>query len=869
MRYPIDKKELDFFRPCPFLFITTAEKREFTDEKIEESLSRLKQCGFGGFVLFNKPPTGFDKKHYLSKDWFFMTEGFARAAKKLSLVMWINDGYDYPPGNVAGRIEEIDPTLKQKHIFLKDGKLCVREADWGFPAFEHPGSAALFQKLVYEEYEKHVGQYFGDPIIGFFSDADNRRVQPGVMFDEKHPARDYFPWSDDFARSFSARYGYDILPYMPDVLKRKSLPQAADYWEHAGRLYQSWFASNRDWLHAHGLLYTGHTSDSSPFLYRDAPRCSCFTEGRFSDIQSIFDYPGTDQELLALDGGKHMRITSWYTPTAVFGEPIAEKMRGFYDVTHDTRAKQAGSTAFLYGKKRVMCEMFAATNFGVSPAELKQIAAFQIMQGVNFVVPHAYHYRFFGETKYFAPPEFSARGMLGRAVGALNEEIAELCCLSAKGESVCPVVLLDPTVSVWENEFDADKYFQAFTALNRMPYGFAICDAEKIIAAQNKYRFKAAVAAGFSPNSETLQQLRALGVETIDEKDIASLARLIPCDVEFIGAGTPHFMRKNIGGEEFTFLANIENDFPLRGTLRAYGREKKVFLFPGDVAYLSAQYDNIASPPERGKSVSLLPEECAVVFGTPNLLPLERFTDANGDAVTKSCEEEYLHFSFFSTDDLGDLQLFLPESCLTAVESVALNGKILSEKQNAAVYDEPYAIFLLPPLSAGQHRISLKKSAPLHFYERIFLSGEFDVNITTDRSAYKEDFETYNLRLYIPAKAEISLAKRRKRLKTDCSWAKQGQPFYSGETTYVFTADLPENGRYRLFLPAVRDVAELFVNGRAVQKRVKPPYDFAFACPAGKNEIALTVTNSLANAMEYYLEESGLLAGGGIEKTDR
>ena len=118
-----------------------------------------------------------------------------------------------------------------------------------------------------------------------------------------------------------------------------------------------------------------------------------------------------------------------YQPHAVWGQPLEVRMTDYFDMTHDTRAKQAFSTAFMYDRKEVMCEMFAASNFGVSPAELKQISTFQIMQGVTFVVPHAYHYRFNGDIKYFAPPEFSDRGMIGYSINELNDEIAELTCM--------------------------------------------------------------------------------------------------------------------------------------------------------------------------------------------------------------------------------------------------------------------------------------------------------------------------------------------------------------------------------------------------------------------------------------------------------
>lgn len=861
MQYILNNQEIFKYRPKPFFFITTDDEKEFSVEKIHESLLDLKNCGFGGFVLFNKPPTGFNAKNYLSDSWFSMVRTFAQVAKKYGLEMWINDGFDYPPGNVAGKIQSIDPTLHQKRIALVNGNLTVFDVPWGFPAFENERSRELFTTLVHEEYAKHVGEYFGNPIIGFFSDADNRRVTPEVMFDKNHPANQYFPWSDDFSEGFLANYGYDILPYMENICQWKNIPQAIDYWDYAGKLYQDWFANNQKWLKKHGLLYTGHTSDSSPFLHANAPRCSCFTEGRFSDIQSIFDYPGTDQELLALDGGKHMRISTWYTPKAIYGEKIhTEKMTNYFDVTQDLRAKQAFSTAFLYNKKEVMCEMFAASNFGVSPAALKQISTFQIMQGVTFVVPHAYHYRFFGETKYFSPPEFSKRGALGYSINMLNDEIAGLCALMSKGKSICPIALLDPTEAVWRNNFSEKHYFEAFAKLNRLPFGYVICDLKNILSSKNHHRFQVVIAAGFSLDEKDKQYLENLGITVLDSVNERILQEKIVCNIQYNGTGTPHFQRKLIDGEEFVFIANVENETPINGTLKAYGKETQIYLYAGEIGYISEKYEQLPSPPIDGKTIFTYNDETDVIFSAPNILPLERFESPTGNVLLKTENNNILLYPFTVTQHINDLTLWLPKACLPIIEKISLNDMELHPKIGK-VYDEDYAVYSLPPLHVGNHQLIIHKNAPFRYYDRLFISGEFDVDIQTDKTEYKQVFELYNLALFIPKVATTTLSHRRKKLKTNLSWAEQGQPFYSGETVYMFHIDFPADGQYALHLPNVRDVAEISLNGKTLDKKIKPPYEFCFATEKGVTELRIKIVNSLANAMECYREESGILSG--------
>lgn len=858
MEYRLSEQEIFPFRPKPFYFITTTQREELTLQKFRRSLSRLKERGYGGIVLFNKPPHGFNAENYLSDDWFRMVENAAKACRELSLAMWINDGFDYPPGDVAGRVRKAAPHLKQRHIRLEGDRPVVVEADWGFPAFEEPLSTQLFIRFVYEEYKKRLGKYFGDPIMGFFSDSDNRRVNVLVFYDENSPMRDYFPWSSDFEETFRAAYGYDIMPYMPAVLRREDVPQAADYWEHAGRLMQGWFAAHHAWLRENGLEYTGHTSDSSPYLTQETQRSSCFTEGRFSDLERHFDYPGTDQEMYSLDSAKPTKFVNFYTPSVIWGErEYMPKMTNFYDVSIDLRAKQAAATAFQYGKKGVMCEMFAASNYGVEPATLRQIAAYQIMQGVTFVVPHAWHYRFTGETKYFAPPDFSDAGMLDYATKQLNDELAARTCLMAHGKPVYPVALIDPTEYAWRGKYRSDEYFAAFAALNRLPYGFTVCDTKKLL--QNEYGFRAAVYAGIDLPEETARAIEKKGIALIGGGSLHKLGEFVPCSVSYEGEGTPHFARRVIDGEEFTFIANIESGSPVRGVVRAYGRQERLLLYPGDIRYISASYCDFSADPVCER-VCCLPERSAVRFDRPNIIPLEWFR-CGEETVLKTENSPYLHFPFRTETRLRGIKLYLPRCCEALLSRVTCGGAALSARP-AAVYGEEYLCYALPVLAPGSHALCIEKKAPFPAYARFFLEGEFDVSVETDKKEYKKAFGLFNLNIFVPEKAEITLSARRTELSLSESWAEQGQPFYSGGVEYTFSVQVAQAGAYRLCLPAVRDVADLRVNGGAPVRLIRPPYEFDVSLRAGGNEFRLTVYNSFANAMECYRERGGILAGG-------
>lgn len=859
------KKELQKFRPKPFYFITTTDKDELSYDSVYQSLSRMKEEGFGGIVLFNKPPHGFTTELYLTDAWFSMVRNFAKVSKELELELWINDGFDFPPGSVGGRINhEKYPHLTQKRLKLVEDEVIVEEVDWGFPAFEEPDSATLFHEYVYEAYLANVGEYFGNPIQGFFSDADNRRVSYRV-FQEGSPQKDYFPWSRGFADSFEEQYGYDIKPYLKGILKKEDSPWARDYWEHAGRLYQSWFASNYKWCREHGLEYTFHTSDTSPFAWELAPRSSIYTEGRALDMESNADYPGTDQELLEINGGKHMRKEEYWMPHVSWaGDNAYVRNPEYRKVYGDLRAKQAGSTAFLHNKKGAMCEMFAASNWGASPTELREIAAWQIMQGITFIVPHAYHHRLLGETKYFAPPIYSPHSTLNYSAKQLNDTLATSCYYASLGTLEAPIAVLDVTDDIWEGRAESSAYFAVCEKLNRMPYGYVLADTKSIV--NKKEAFSVIINAGAPLTGEREKILSELNIPVIGPEDLGRIADFIDCKVSYNGEGKPHFMRRQLdNGEELVILANIEDDQAICGELRVGKKTYTITLQTGEMAFFTEK-ERIAasSQPELALEQISLSEMANVVWGSENILPLEYWTNEQGKPICKTADERYFSFAYSVTDtDVRDLKLMLPQSTTEKVSNIYVDGELLVNPMETKVFDEAYLSFNLAEFAGvGDHNIVMSTSAVLTDGERIFLQGEFGAEVSTS-GEYAQMYATqYSLDKYIPEYAKVSLSKRPTELSLNQSWAEQGHPFYSGTATYVLQVELPaDSGAAVLSIPEVHDGCIVTKDGVEIGNKALRPYIFDLGDMSGTHLLQLTVYNSMANALECYREPSGITAG--------
>lgn len=94
-------------------------------------------------------------------------------------------------------------------------------------------------------------------------------------------------------------------------------------------------------------------------------------------------------------------------------------------------------------------------------------------------------------------------------------------------------------------------------------------------------------------------------------------------------------------------------------------------------------------------------------------------------------------------------------------------------------------------------------------------------------------------------------------------WTAQGSPFFSGSATYRRDVTVPDGfAGHRLFLdvPMKDDVLEVHVNGRPAGIRLWDPYEVEVTdlLKPGSNEVAITVTNTLANLLNGVDRPSGM-----------
>ncbi len=812
------------FRPIPFYFINTADPAELTPAACRAAMRELAEAGYGGCVLFNKPPAGFDEQRYLSDFWFETLENFIIAGREFKLELWLNDGFDYPPGDAAGRILARNPALGQQRLRRNAaGHAEVAAVPWGFPAFELPESSELFIELVYEAHKKHLGQYFGNGFHGFFSDCDNRRINHFVL--GALPGEPYFPWSENFSAAFRTRYGYAVEPHLDAILNGRAPQAQEDYWQLAGELYQQWFANNHAWCRANGLSYTFHTSDTGPLPLSACRRSSIFSEGDPFTLLAHSDCPGTDHEILLLDGGTHYD-RRYRIPAALWGTGEKPRDSDFANTAFDLRAKYAASAAFMFRRKRVMCEMFAATNFSASFQDLRRIAAWQIMQGVNFIVPHAVHHRFHGSTKFFAPPEF-LHGSLRTGLRQFNDDLAHWCEIASMGNLAAAVAVIAPTRALWRGESDGRRIFALCDRLNRSGAGYVIVTPEYV------RHHRADFALIIDP----------------EQWNGGPLPEGLPGgDIAFSG-GELHYMRRILAdGAEFLIAANIWSDRELSGILHYGGRDCEIALEPGEMAVLGGPCEQYRRPERRAQTLPL-PETLPVEFEEANVIPLEYW---------ERRDETHRLFRWRNLAALPELALDIPAGF---VGEVRCDGVILAEFAPLRHWADDYCRCPLAASDAGWHELEF--TGALSETESCFLRGEFDVKVATPGKAGRLIRETYNLALYAPERATIELAPRRKQL-TAGPWAERGQMFYPGRAVCRWQCVCRETADVILTLPRVGGVCELLLDGEKAGTAIFAPYCFPLSLAAGRHELTLVFTASAGALLEGGAALSGMLEQGGL-----
>ena len=451
-------ENVDKYRAIPFW--SWNDKLE-PDELVRQ-IKWMKENGFGGYFMHAR---GGLTTEYLSDDWFKCIEACLDAGDKYGMESWAYDENGWPSGFVGGKLLE-DMENRDRYLTFDKGELnkealvsylltedkLIRTTEGGkgeyLNVYEHysdttadvlnPEVVDKFINMTHAEYKKKMGEKFNTSLKGFFTDEPQ-----------------YFRWAHPYTKMmvkyFKDEYDEDILDRLGLMFVEKEGYRdfRYKYWLGMQTLLLNNFSKKvYDWCNENGVMLTGH------YIEERNLRMQLLCCGGIMPFYEYEHIPGVD----------HLGVA---TPSPV--DP-----------------KQMASVARQLGKKKTLTETFACCGWGITAKQLKRIAEWQYVNGVNLMCHHLLPYSEHGQRKRDYPAHFSwANPWVREEFKPFNDYFARLGCLLGESDEVVRVALFCPIRSAYfdykRDDYNAEikpdtSYIETAKKLSAMNIQYHIID---------------------------------------------------------------------------------------------------------------------------------------------------------------------------------------------------------------------------------------------------------------------------------------------------------------------------------------------------------------------------------------------------------
>lgn len=389
---------------------------ELEEDELIKQIEWMHANGVGGFFMHAR---GGLTTPYLGDKWFRCINACLKKAKELDMEAYAYDENGWPSGFVGGKLLEnpdnsdysvsfsygkYDPNAVAS--FLVNDKDIVRAHDGdnvmniylnrskSTVDILNPKVVDQFIELTHEEYKKRdqVGN-----LRGFFTD-EPQYFRWGTPFSlmlvdyfKEHYKEDVF---DRIALLFITKEGYRDYRY-------KYFKAMQDLMLHnfAMKIY--------DWCHENNYKFTGHYIEETSLGYQIL---GC---GGVMPFYEYEDIPGIDHL------GRGVNFSAAY--------------------------KQLGSVMSQLDKRQGLCEMFACVGWDATPLELKRIADYYMVGGVNLMCQHLLPYSEHGQRKRDYPEHYSKiNPWVDKSFKEFNDHFSEIGEKIAKSRDICNVGIFTP-----------------------------------------------------------------------------------------------------------------------------------------------------------------------------------------------------------------------------------------------------------------------------------------------------------------------------------------------------------------------------------------------------------------------------------------
>ena len=478
----IPEKDLKNYQSIPFW--SWNDKLE--PEHLRKQIRDMKAAGIGGFFMHAR---GGLLTEYMGEEWMKAVEACIDEAKKQDMNAWCYDENGWPSGFAGMKLLE-DPANHEKYIvceekeafdpqalacyrvaanhiiriYKNDGKpvhAVYEKANDSVVDILNPDIVKKFINETHEKYYERFGEDFGKYMAGFFTDEPQ-----------------YFRWDTAYSpmmlSAYRGRYGEDLLDELGalfiDCAESKRL--RFRYWRLMCELFTENFAGQiYQWCEEHDCMLTGHAIEESS-LFGQMIACA--------GIMPFYEY-------------EHIPGMDW------LGREIHTEVA----------PRQVFSAADQLGKKHVLTETFACAGWDVTPKELKRIAEWQYVNGVNQMCQHLYPYSIRGQRKRDYPAFYSEHNPWMTEFRRFNDYFTRLGYMLAESTEESDVAVIHPIHSAYF-EFDRndrkslqrlDKSFASLVeCLGAMGVGhqyideylldkYGYVDGDTLVMGERRYKF--------------------------------------------------------------------------------------------------------------------------------------------------------------------------------------------------------------------------------------------------------------------------------------------------------------------------------------------------------------------------------------------
>ena len=427
---------------------------DVTKQQIDEQLADFKDKGIWGVFVHPRPGLITD---YLSDHWNELFRHTVERGKYLGMQVWIYDENSYPSGFAGGHVPAAMPEsfnqgqgLRMKQVRKLPSelneKICLvlkKEGERFVDITEDPsqhrdstGDYYLFQRSSYgrspwfggysyvdlllegvtekfievtmQGYEKAFGTEFGKTVPGIFTDEPNINP-PGDI-----------TWTLRLFEHFQQRWGYDLKTRLP------SLWIEVGDWRRVRHNYRAllmelfierWSKPWFEYCEENNLKWTGH-----------------YWEHGWPD-------PSHGPDNMAMYAWHHMPsidiLMNQYSRSvnAQFGSVRA--------------VKEVRSAANQMGRTQTLSETYGAGGWDLRFVDMKRIADWQYVLGVNFLNQHLSYITIMGARKRDHPQSFSYHTPWWKHYRAMGDYCARLSLAMAAGQQCNSTLVLEPTTTAW------------------------------------------------------------------------------------------------------------------------------------------------------------------------------------------------------------------------------------------------------------------------------------------------------------------------------------------------------------------------------------------------------------------------------------